>query len=352
MARIFLLFLLPLFLASCTPKDSTLSDKPLFTGQEMIFETQLQTIALGSCNRQDLPQTIWPLIAQQQPDVWIWLGDNIYADTEDMEEMRAMYLKQKYDTAYTAFRSKIPVLGIWDDHDYGINDGGKDFGPKAASRDLMLDFLDVPADAAVRQREGGYQSYVFGPEDKQVKIILLDGRYFRDELQANPDKSTRYLRNETGDILGEAQWQWLQSELQDSKARVHLIACGIQMLAEEQVFEKWANFPTARKRLLDLLSTLQPSNTVLLSGDRHISELAAIQLPNWEHPLYELTASGMTHAYEGATAEPNQYRIGALVNQKNFALLQLDWSGEAPVITAVVKGLDNSDLLRYQLKTN
>lgn len=344
-------FPLLLLLAACTRGNPELLQQPLLVGQEVDFSRPLQTIALGSCNRQDLPQTIWPVISQNNPDIWIWLGDNIYADTEDMEEMRGMYLQQKYDAAYAAFRNTTPVFGIWDDHDYGVNDGGKEFAQKAASRDLMLDFLDVPADADVRQREGGYQSYTFGPEGKQVKLILLDARYFRDELMENPDKTTRYLQNPTGDILGQAQWEWLRAELAGSTAEVHLIGSGIQMLAEEQIFEKWANFPMARKRLLDLLAELQPQNTILLSGDRHISELATLSLVD-SFPVYELTASGMTHAYEGGGAEPNAYRIGSLVNQKNFALLRLDWSGETPVITAAVKSLENADLLHYELKMN
>lgn len=343
------LVLAALMLCSCQRPASIPAEQSLFTGQDIDFADSLQTIALGSCNRQDLPQVIWPVIGSNDPDIWVWLGDNIYADTEDMDEMRQMYLQQKFNAEYAAFREKIPVFGIWDDHDYGVNDGGKEFPAKAASRDLMLDFLDVPADAEVRKRAGGYQSYTFGPEGKQVKLILLDGRYFRDALEENPDKTTRYLNNESGDMLGEAQWNWLSAELDSSTADIHLIACGIQMLAEEQVFEKWANFPAARQRLLDLLAEKQPENTLLLSGDRHISELAAIELPGWENMLYELTSSGLTHAYEGAGEEPNKYRIGPLVKQKSFALIQIDWSAPQPSMNIVFKAADNTTIFDYRI---
>lgn len=338
-----------MLLFSCQRPASVPAKQSLFTGQDIDFAASLQTIAIGSCNRQDLPQTIWPVIASNNPDIWIWLGDNIYADTEDMEAMRQMYLQQKFNPDYAAFRDKTPVFGIWDDHDYGVNDGGKEFEPKGASRDLMLDFLDVPTDAAVRQRAGGYQSYTFGPEGKQVKLILLDGRYFRDALKENPDKTTRYLKNETGDILGEAQWDWLAAELDSSNANIHLIACGIQMLAEEQVFEKWANFPAARQRLLDLLTEKRPGNTLLLSGDRHISELATLEIPGWENMLYEVTSSGLTHAYEGVGEEPNQYRLGPLVKQKSFALLKIDWSAPQPALNIVFKATDNSTIFDYRI---
>lgn len=44
----------------------------------------LSRIAFGSCSREDLPQPLWMPIVNQRPGLWIWLGDNVYADTADM----------------------------------------------------------------------------------------------------------------------------------------------------------------------------------------------------------------------------------------------------------------------------
>lgn len=87
-----------------------------------------------------------------------------------------------------------------------MNDGGKYYSKKEESRDLMLDFLDVPQDASVRNRKGGYSSYMFGKPGQQVKVILLDTRYFRDTLETATDGIKLYKPNEEGDILGEDQW--------------------------------------------------------------------------------------------------------------------------------------------------
>ena len=305
----------------------------------------LQTIALGSCNRQTEPQTIWDTILTHNPDLWIWLGDNIYADTEDMEVMEKMYNVQKSHPEYRRFIASTPVVGIWDDHDYGINDGDNSFAQRAASRDLMLQFLDVPTDAPVWEREGAYQAYTIGPAGKQVKIILLDGRYFRDPLVR---ESGVYQPNPEGDMLGEAQWAWLEEQLRGSTAQIHLIGCGIQFLHEQHRFEKWANFPAARQRLLDLLAETDPAGLLLLSGDRHIAEFARMELDGLPFPLYELTASGMTHSYEQADEE-NRYRVGPLVRQRNFGLLQIDWSGDAPTMEVQIRGVDNALLYTQTL---
>ena len=52
-------------------------------------------IAFGSCNNQVLPNTLWKEIKKNKPNVWIWGGDIIYSDTEDMSYLEQNYLKQK-----------------------------------------------------------------------------------------------------------------------------------------------------------------------------------------------------------------------------------------------------------------
>lgn len=348
--RRFLIICCALFVAAAcqrsntdTPPAPNEEEKELFTGQQLPLDKTLTKIAIGSCNRQDLDQSIWESIGAEAPDLWIWLGDNIYGDTEDMQRLKEKYVQQKHSPLYGAFRKATPVLGIWDDHDYGVNDGDKNYPKREASQQLMLDFLDVPTDAPVRTQAGAYQSYVFGSNDQQVKIILLDARYFRDELEKN-DGYQRYKPNETGDILGEAQWNWLSEQLSESEADIHFIASGIQMIPEEQGFEKWANFPTARKKLLDLLAETKPKNAILLSGDRHISEFSKLEWSGIEGGLYEFTSSGLTHSYTDFSGEPNQHRVGEVVFQRSFGVILIDWSAATPKISFLMKGVGGSML--------
>lgn len=310
----------------------------------------LQTIAFGSCNKSDLSQDYWQNIGKTTSDLWVWLGDMIYADTENMNKLKTMYREQKANTFYADFVTKTPIIGMWDDHDYGENDGDKNYPKKQESQQIALDFLDVPKDAEVRKREGLYQSYFFGEKGKKIKVILLDTRYFRDELQKNLLGEARYLINETGDILGETQWKWLENELTNSEAEINIIGSSIQIIPEEQGFEKWANFPVARQRFLDLIAKTQPKNPILLSGDRHIAEISKLKLDNLETPIYEITSSGLTHAYTKPEAknEKNKYRIGELINETNFALLKIDW--EIGMIVAEIHSTEGGVLIRFELE--
>lgn len=352
MRTYFSLLVILLSLTCCKQQQQTPSGNAstdLFTGQQLNTTQVLQTIAVGSCNRQDEPQPMWAEILDAKPDLWIWLGDNIYGDTEDMSVMADKYRRQKFGAEYSALRDSVPVLGIWDDHDYGVNDGGKEYPLRDTSKALMVDFLDVAQDAPVRNRQGAYQAYTFGPEGQRTKIILLDTRYFRDALEKSPEQGKRYQPNETGDILGEAQWAWLEEQLTGSDAQVHIIGSSIQILSAEHGYEKWANFPTARDRFFALLQKTKPANTLLLSGDRHISELSKIKLDSLPYPLYELTSSGMTHTWSSVGKEPNQYRVSDLIAKLAYGVIRIDWNTGEPTLTLEVNGLEGANYLTREL---
>jgi len=308
--------------------------KPVDTTQN------LAVIAFGSCNKQKISQNIFADIAANSPNLYIWLGDIIYADTTDMVALNAMYKKLKTNADYRQITKKSQVIGIYDDHDYGVNDGGKEFPQKVASKKALLDFLDVPSNASVRKREGSYQSYVYGKGEQRIKIILLDTRYFRDSLEKDPTKQKRYLPNYEGDILGEAQWRWLEKELRTPNANLTLLCSSIQMLPDEHPHEKWGNFPAARKRLLSLFAKAKPKNLLLLSGDRHMAEITKMDLQGLPYTLFEFTSSGLTHIRSG-TDEINKYRVGDLIVKRNFGILKIHWVNNSPVVTMQVRGVQN-----------
>ncbi len=335
--RTFLL-LLSTCLLCCCQSSAPVGQSATTPAAAILDTTQtLSTIAFGSCNKQDEPQPLWDDILAQRPKLWIWLGDNIYGDTDNMRKMRSMYEKQLAQPDYQRLITTVPVVGTWDDHDYGVNDGGKDFSEKQASRDLLLEFLAVPKSQPVWEREGAYQSYTVGPAGQRVKVLLLDTRYFRDALVASADADRRYGPNEAGDLLGESQWRWLEAELTNSDAQVHIIGSSIQVLAEDHGFEKWANFPRSRQRLLDLIADTRAPGVVLLSGDRHIGEIARYDAPNVDYPLYDLTSSGLTHVYEAAD-EPNRYRVSNLITVLNFGLITIDWQSNPVQLTYQIRG--------------
>jgi len=282
------------------------------------------TIAFGSCNREDAPQILWNSILKNNPDVFLWGGDNIYADTDNAEKMKSEYLQQKNNPGYQKLLNEVTVLGTWDDHDYGLNDGGKEWSFKEESQQLFLDFMEVAENSPRRNREGVYHSEVFDTPEGSIKVILLDTRYFRDALLKSEDPNKRYEPS-SGTILGDAQWHWLAGELENSEADFNIIMSSIQILSAEHGFEKWANFPSEVEKLKDLLVSSEAKNVILLSGDRHISEFSATKVDGLNYPLVDFTSSGLTHTYEEFSGEPNKYRVGEVVKDKSFGLLKFDF---------------------------
>ena len=327
------LLILALILFKCA--DTGSFDNPPGQDDPPIPDLPSNTIAFGSCNKIDLPQPLWNDIVANNPDLWIWMGDIIYNDTKDMSVHASKYEAQRGRSGYQLLKRQCPIIGIWDDHDYGMNNAGKEFSLKDESKDLLLDFLEVPDDDPVRKRDGSYQSYIYGDAGKKVKFLLLDARYFRDE----PVKENGiYIPNTTGTILGDEQWVWLADELGDPDISLFVLVSGIQILPTQHRFEKWSNFPNERQRLVDLIATKKPKAVLLLSGDRHIGEISVLEVPGLSYPLVEVTSSGLTHSYTGNNVEENELRHGVLINQLNFGIMHLDWSVNPPKVRLEIRG--------------
>jgi len=312
-------------------------------------EEPISIIAFGSCDHQYNKEKLWDEVLAQEPQLWIWGGDIVYGDTDNMDTLRNKYAIQKSNAGYQQLMQSAIITGTYDDHDYGINDGGKYYAQKKESRDILLDFLDVPETDPVWGREGAYSAYTYGPEGKQIKVINLDTRYFRDtlykEYYINPETERReykYLPNEEGDVLGEAQWKWLEEELKNSTATFNIINSSIQVISSEHRFEKWANFPAAHQRLYDLIAKSPAKGIFIISGDRHIASLSKIELVGMDYPLYDFTASGLTHTWREPWPEENKFRVGDLIVQRNFGLIKIDWSKENPELTLQVRGHEDA----------
>jgi len=260
--------------------------------------SSLFTVAFGSCNKLTLENLLWDDILAENPDLWIWGGDNIYADTDDILVIQAKY-KALYTTmGYRKLRKKGPVTGTWDDHDYGLNDGGEAYPLKRQSQQAFLDFMGVRQDHPRRKREGIYSAHEYEVPNGAVKVIALDTRYFRTSLTPDTGTDTPYKPNAYGEgtVLGEAQWRWLEEQLHNSGADFNVIVSSIQVLSNKHGFESWGNFPHERDRLIKLIGTSGARGVMILSGDRHISEFSKSTPDGLDYPLIDFTSSGLTHA--------------------------------------------------------
>jgi alkaline phosphatase D len=314
----------------------------------------VDTVIAGSCLRQSRPQPVWRAILAGQPDLFIAMGDNVYADTVDPEAMRSAYGKLYENPDYRALRDRVPVLATWDDHDYGANDAGADYPMRDESQRIFADFFELPGDSPVWTRQGVYDAHTFGRPGRRVQVILLDTRYFRGPLRrALPSiacpRGSYVPHDEPGaSMLGEAQWAWLADQLRQP-ADLRLLVSSIQVLPEEHCFEKWANLPRERERLFRLLRDSGARGVVILSGDRHYAEISRMPADAVGYPLYELTASSL-NAPGGPASEPNRHRVTAEgVSEANFGVVRIDWSRQDPVVSLEVRDVDGNAVLSEQV---
>lgn len=261
----------------------------------------LLRVGFGSCYDVKKNSSVWSGIQRLKPDVWISLGDNVYTSDFDMEELERSYRRLLQTPDFRDFRKSVSFLATWDDHDYGLNNGGADFRFKNRSRDLFYEFIGVSHNAPVRKQGGVYHAStkVFG--SFTARILLLDLRSGLRKPAAGSGLP--------GQMMDAEQWRWLEHQLR-LPADLVLIGSSIQVLAEEHRFEKWANIPSERERLFELVTSATSSPVVFLSGDRHFHEFSALPLSDGRW-LTEVTSSGLNKgvAPDRLPEETNRYRV-------------------------------------------
>jgi len=316
-------------------------------------EISATVITFGSCGHEDKPQPILQQIADIKPDFFIYLGDNIYGDTYDMNELKNKYEKLVSKPEFQALRKSTDILATWDDHDYGWNDSGRHYPFKNESKDIFFHYFNEPQDSPRRTRNGIYSSYIYEYGTKKLQIILLDTRTFRDnlrpyqgELADNPAYfyTLDYFPHQHGDstILGEEQWNWLENELK-KPADVRVIGSSTQFAIEYNGYESWANFPNEQERMLKTIQKTRANGVVFISGDVHYSEISKIQM-NPTYPIYDFTSSGITSTWHFAT--PNKNRIEGPVMENHYGKITINWDKTDPTLT--MENIDVSGNQRFE----
>lgn len=308
-------------------------------------------IAFGSCGKQDKPLEILKDIADQKPDYFIYLGDNIYGDTRDMNLMKSKYDQLAANPNFQALKASTKLLATWDDHDFGENDAGRHYPMKEASKALFLEFFEEPKNSPRYQHPGIYTSYTFKKKGKRIQLILLDTRTFRDDVllvdRTQPKDSIYFydmdyapIQTPDSAFLGTEQWQWLEQEL-SKKADLRIIGSSTQFGISYNSYEAWANFPYEQQRMLDLIAKTKANGVVFISGDVHYAELSTINNPK-AYPIYDLTASGLTQSWHFAT--PNSNRIAGPVMENHYGMLRINPKKR----TVTMQIIDNQKQIRIE----
>ncbi len=245
---------------------------------------------------------------EADPDLCLWIGDNIYADTpDDISFLDSCYAALAAKPAFQLLRNRYPLVATWDDHDYGLNDAGREYPLKEQSKARFRAFWGLEQEIPTGQG-GIYYAKYLEVAGKKIQFLLLDVRYNRDQPETD------------GDVLGAAQWAWLEAEL-TKPADLRLLVSGFQILLDERSrSETWARFPSARRRLFDLIRRTQAEGVVFLTGDQHYGEVCR-QPGALDYDAVELQFAGINQI---EAPEWNPLRVAPVIRSlHSYALLDM-----------------------------
>jgi alkaline phosphatase D len=252
----------------------------------------------------DIPEgfPIMETIRAQRPDVFVGLGDMIYADdacnavgrygnaqvpgpgaAADLATFWAHWRYNRADEASKRLLASTSYVGVWDDHEV-VND----FGPLNDTRmappytpgvhllpiglEAFLDYTPIAIASNTPKRL--YRSLRWG---KNLELFVLDTRQYRDANIADDNAE----RPKT--MLGREQLTWLKESLAASDATWKVIVSSVPMsiptgFPPEGGRDGWANFDQPRgfeQELLDILRFMEQRrilNTFWITTDVHFAE--------------------------------------------------------------------------------
>ncbi len=299
----------------------------------------LTRILVASCldEEKDEPSKVLQSIARSRADLFLMIGDNVYGDRDgrgysnnqaELDELRESFTDLAARADFRAVRRALPMMVAWDDHDYGANDVGADFPFRFLSERIHERFWGLD-DQDVGAWPGTYYARTFGPIGQRTQVIMLDTRFFRSKLTPTDEYGKkgkeRYLpsRDPQQDMLGTAQWTWLENQLQQP-ADLRLIVSSVQVLPGDHGWEAWSKLPAEQAHLYDLIRSTGAKGVVFVSGDRHQGFLYQRQdaLP---YPVAELTASSVNLSFNDTSTEYDRFQIGAGYALENYGAIDIDW---------------------------
>jgi alkaline phosphatase D len=238
--------------------------------------------------------SIFETMAKEKSAFMLWLGDSWYTREVDYNSEWGLWYRAHRDRSRPVlqnFLKAMPQFAIWDDHDYGPNDIGKNYILKDASRKVFMNYF---CNTSYGENGQGIYSMINWAD---VEIFMTDDRWWRSE-----------------------QMDWLKNSLLHSLATFKIVAVGSQVLNPVSPFDKWWDFPAEYDELMNFIKEYKISGIVFLTGDRHHSEVIKVDRPG-HYPLYDITVSALTSSgYPFTTVEKNNpYRVIGFEQKQNYA---------------------------------
>jgi alkaline phosphatase D len=311
-------------------------------------------LALGSCTFVNEPSydrpgepyggdfQIFDTIVRKNPDLMLWLGDNIYLREVDFQSYGSVVHRYTHTRSQKEIQNLLqhcPNLAIWDDHDFGPNDSNGSFIHKDWTLEAFKNFWANPSYGVSQDESGKGITTQFQYSD--IDFFLLDNRYHR--------TSKVDLGNTSPTILGETQLEWLLQALKQSQAPFKLIALGGQFLNSAPVFENYANYEEERKLIIKAIEKENIRGVVFLTGDRHCGELSYMPLKNG-NGIYDLTVSPLTSKAYDMSKEKNKWRVeNTITGVRHFATLHFSGKKKQRVLTMQVFDSNGKQLWKREI---
>ena len=288
---------------------------------------EILTLGFGSCLHQDRSMAILRTIEEKELDLFMFIGDNVYGDQEDgeLDKLIRTY-KQQYNNLEN-FLKNVSTEFIWDDHDFGINDGGSNYRYKDRAKELFLETWKIPSNDLRRLRDGLYFDKMIKKNGLKVHLIFLDNRSFKSEWKLtdefNKEGKERYVKDfdPQKTLLGKKQWQWLKDKLNED-SDIKIILSSLQILSLGHGWESWDKLPLERERLFNLIDESDVSNLIILSGDRHRGGFYRFKT-NDNNDIHEFTSSSLNLPIPFNTEEKGPLRIGSTYRKANFGVVRI-----------------------------
>jgi alkaline phosphatase D len=259
--------------------------------------------------------SIFETMAKEKSAFMLWLGDAWYTREIDYNSEWGLWYRAHRDRSLPVlqnFLKAMPQYAIWDDHDYGPNDIGKNYILKEPSRKVFMNYFCNPSYGENGQGIYSMISYA------DVEVFMTDDRWWRsedkikDSVDGKPNPEKR--------MLGKEQMDWLKNSLLHSPSTFKIVAVGSQVLNPVSPFDKWWDFPAEYDELMNFIKEYKIRGVVFLTGDRHHSEIIKVDRPG-HYPLYDVTVSALTSTgYPFSAVEKNNpYRVIGFDQKQNYA---------------------------------
>ncbi len=258
--------------------------------------------------------SIFETMAKEKAAFMLWLGDAWYTRDVDYYSDWGLQYRASHDRAVPVlqpFLRAMPQFGIWDDHDYGPNDIGKNYILKETSREIWKKYWCNPSYG--ENGQGTYTMTTWGDAD----IFLTDDRWWRSADRMKD--SVNGFPNPEKEMLGTQQMEWLKNSLLYSSATFKIIVLGSQVLNPVSPYDKWHDFPAEYEDFMNFLKEYKINGVVFLTGDRHHSEIIKVDRPG-TYSLYDITVSPLTsgtHSF-GGPEKNNPYRVLGIDQLQNY----------------------------------